>query len=70
MLSPEIVAALAGRLAPEQYAQAAPSVAGQPIGQVETLNGSAQAVRTSGLTVQFSGGRSDLSGRCLADRRG
>jgi VCBS repeat-containing protein len=56
-LSPAVVEALAGPLAPGQYAQAAPAQpAGQPIiGRVDALSGSATVVR-NGVTVALNVG--------------
>ncbi len=45
VLTPELVAALVGPLAPGQYAQVTLARAPALIGQVETLTGTAQAVR-------------------------
>ncbi|MFN3144397.1 MAG: Ig-like domain-containing protein [Paracoccaceae bacterium] len=48
MLAPHVVERLAGPEAPGQYAQAGGAVAGNPIGQVETLEGVARVQRADG----------------------
>ena len=50
-LTGETVEKLAGPMAPGQYAQAGQGVGGEPIGQVETVQGGAQVQRADG-TVQ------------------
>jgi hypothetical protein len=53
-LTPEVVAAMAGPMAPGQYAQAtAVPVVGVQIGQVVSLNGTATAKRTDGTEVEL-----------------
>lgn len=56
ILSPGLVQSFLGSLTPGQYAQAAPSVAAQPIGHVDTLVGQATAVRTDGTRVTLENG--------------
>ncbi len=55
-LSGETIALLAGPQAPAQYAQVTGGQFGEPIGQVETLSGTASAQRPSGLTVELEVG--------------
>lgn len=54
VLTGDVVAALAGPRAPAQYAQAGQPAAGEPIGSVETIDGSASAQRANGATVQLA----------------
>ena len=56
LLTADVVAALAGPLAPGQYAQAGAPDGAEPIGQVETLTGVATATRANGVTVQLNVG--------------
>ncbi|WP_337660659.1 VCBS domain-containing protein, partial [Anderseniella sp. Alg231-50] len=57
MLSGDVVEALAGPLFPGQYAQSGGGVqAGNPIGEVQHLEGTAIATRTDGSVVQLSPG--------------
>ncbi len=56
MLPPGLVELLVGPRAPGQYAQATEPEGAQPIGQVETLTGGAQATRADGTVVQLSVG--------------
>ncbi len=56
MLTPDVVAALVGPLAPGQYAQLLLAQAADPIGQVESVLGLATAVRVSGETVTLNVG--------------
>ncbi len=51
LLRAPVVDALAGPLAPGQYAQAGAATGAAPIGQVETLEGTATAQRTDGTRV-------------------
>ncbi|MBV9555515.1 MAG: VCBS domain-containing protein, partial [Pseudolabrys sp.] len=61
-LSGDVVAALAGPLAPGQYAQAGdPVSANTPIGKVATVSGTAQAVR-NGVAVTLNVGDQVLKG--------
>ena len=53
-LGGEIVARLAGPLAPGQYAQASQDRGGDPIGQVETLDGPASVQRADGTIEELS----------------
>ena len=55
-ISGETVELLAGPQAPGQYAQATGGQFGQPIGQVETLEGSASAQRSNGTNVELEVG--------------
>ncbi|MEM7425832.1 MAG: tandem-95 repeat protein, partial [Pseudomonadota bacterium] len=52
----DVVQALAGPLAPGQYAQAGSTEGKEPIGQVETLEGTAFATRTDGTKVELKVG--------------
>lgn len=56
VLSPALVQSFLGSLTPGQYAQAAPSAAAQPIGQVDALDGQATAVRTDGTRIALEKG--------------
>ena len=57
MLSGDVVEALAGPLFPGQYAQAgATGQSGNPIGEVQHLEGTATATRTDGSVVQLEPG--------------
>jgi hypothetical protein len=56
VLAPEVVAALVGPLAPGQVADLQIAQAAEPIGQVETLTGSATATRATGETVTLTVG--------------
>ncbi len=51
---PQVAETLAGPVAPVQYAQAAPGVAGEPVARVETIDGEAFAVRADGTRVALS----------------
>ena len=63
MLSGETVAHLAGPVAPGQYAQMATGGQfGEPIGQVETLDGTASAQRPNGLNVELEVGSQVFQG--------
>ena len=57
-MSPELIAALVGPLAPGQYAQAgggtAPTAQAAPIGRVEIVEGGATATRSDGTVVSLS----------------
>ncbi len=55
VLTPQVIAQLAGPRAPGQYAQAEPAEGPAPIGQVETVTGSATVVR-GGLPVSLETG--------------
>jgi FecR protein len=55
ILSANVVELLAGTVAPGQYAQAAPPAAQQPIGRVESVAGSASAVR-NGVAIELNVG--------------
>ncbi|MEE8204208.1 MAG: FecR domain-containing protein, partial [Alphaproteobacteria bacterium] len=50
-VAPDLVATLAGPLAPGQYAQAAPAAGAAPIGRVTTVEGSVTATRADGTQV-------------------
>jgi VCBS repeat-containing protein len=63
LLSPEgavlrgdVIVRLAGPVAPGQYAQLEPGSGGNPIGQVETLSGTASVQRTDGVVEQLQVG--------------
>ncbi|MCH8997375.1 MAG: FecR domain-containing protein, partial [Proteobacteria bacterium] len=56
MLPADLVAALVGPRAPGQYAQAGAPEGAEPIGQVESLSGTAQATRADGTVIQLSVG--------------
>lgn len=56
MLSADLVAVLVGPRAPGQYAQAGAPEGAEPIGQVESLSGTAQVTRADGVTVQLNVG--------------
>jgi hypothetical protein len=56
VLRGDLVARLAGPIAPGQYAQAGDAPATEPIGQVETLGGVAFAERADGTRVQLEPG--------------
>jgi len=56
VLSGELVTRLAGPLAPGQYAQAAPGVAGEPIGRIETATGEVTVTRLDGTQATLSQG--------------
>ncbi|MEM8686294.1 MAG: tandem-95 repeat protein [Pseudomonadota bacterium] len=53
LLKASVVEALAGPLAPAQYVQAGATTGAAPIGQVETLEGSATVQRTDGTRVNL-----------------
>ncbi|MEM8648214.1 MAG: FecR domain-containing protein, partial [Pseudomonadota bacterium] len=53
LLRAPVVDALAGPLAPGQYAQAGATTSAAPIGQVETLEGTASVQRTDGTRVSL-----------------
>jgi hypothetical protein len=55
LLSASLVELLSGSTAPGQYAQAGPPAAQQPIGRVETVTGSATAVR-NGIAIDLNVG--------------
>ena len=54
---PQVAEKLAGPMAPGQYAQAAPGVAGEPVARVETIDGDAFAVRADGTRVALTAAR-------------
>jgi len=57
MLTGNVVTSLAGPMFPAQFAQAGGANAGDvPIGQVQTIEGSASVVRANGLTLQLKTG--------------
>ena len=56
VLPPELVARLAGPLAPGQYAQLAPEAGAAPIGSVLTLEGTVTATRADGTVVELAPG--------------
>ncbi|MHC4091640.1 MAG: Ig-like domain-containing protein, partial [Planctomycetota bacterium] len=56
MMPPDLVTALVGPRAPGQYAQATAPEGAEPIGQVETLTGTAQATHADGTVVQLGVG--------------
>ena len=65
-VSGELAAKLAGPVAPGQYAQSAPAaVAGEPIGQVDNLDGEVTATRADGTQVTLSIGDPVFQGDIL-----
>lgn len=69
-LSPEVVAALAGPLAPGQYAQAAPTPAAQQaVGRVATVDGNATIMR-NGVAITPQTGDAVLKGDVLLTTTG
>ncbi len=52
----DLAARLAGPMAPGQYAQAAATAIGEPIGQVESIGGTVTATRTDGTQAQLDVG--------------
>ncbi|MEM8690025.1 MAG: FecR domain-containing protein, partial [Pseudomonadota bacterium] len=77
LISPEggrlyasVVESLAGPRAPGQYAQAGSPDGRQPIGQVETLEGSATAQRTDGTVVELQVGTPVFQGDVVATGSG
>ena len=55
-ISPDLAEALAGPVAPAQSAQAGQAAATPPIGQVQTLEGTATAMRADGTEVTLTSG--------------
>ena len=53
-LAPELVAKLAGPLAPGQYVQTGAAQGAEPIGEVSQITGSAQVTRTNGVVEQLA----------------
>ena len=66
MLSGETVSLLAGPQAPGQYALVTGGLFGEPIGQVETLSGSASAQRPNGLQVELEIGSQVFQGDVIS----
>lgn len=66
LLRASVVESLAGPLAPGQYAQTGAPDGKAPIGQVETLEGTATAQRTDGTTVQLKIGDPVFQGDVVA----
>ena len=65
-ITPEIASALAGSLAPGQYAQAEPGgAANQPIGTVDTATGSVWVLRADGSRVELQPGDPVFQGDVL-----
>ncbi len=62
---PRLAEKLAGPMAPGQYAQAAPGVAGEPVARVETIDGEAFAVRADGTRVALTDGSPVFQGDVL-----
>ncbi|MCH7487917.1 MAG: FecR domain-containing protein, partial [Proteobacteria bacterium] len=60
-----LAAKLAGPIAPGQYAQAGPEAAAEPVGTVETVEGTVTAVRADGSEVTLVKGDSVYSGDVL-----
>ncbi len=54
VLAPDLVATLAGPLAPGQYAQLEPGATAAPIGKVETVDGIVTATRADGTIVPLT----------------
>ena len=73
-LTGDVVAALAGPLAPGQYAQAGTSDVATggsaPIGQVETLSGKATVTRTDGTVIELKIGDKVFKGDVVATEDG
>ena len=67
VVTPEMAIKLAGPLAPAQVAQAAPaaSALGEPIGAVETLEGTVEATHSDGAKVTLQQGDSVFQGDVL-----
>ena len=61
----ELAEALAGPVAPGQYAQAGDAALGEPIGSVETADGGVTATRVDGSTVTLSVGSPVFQGDVL-----
>jgi VCBS repeat-containing protein len=69
-LAPHVVSALAGPMAPGQYAQAGDQQPAASIGKVVTLEGSATAQRTDGTVVQLNVGDQVAQGDVLQTAQG
>ncbi|TQV83304.1 cadherin-like domain-containing protein [Denitrobaculum tricleocarpae] len=65
VLSSDLIAALVGPAAPGQYAQAGALPTAEPVGQVETLSGTARATRADGSVVELSEGAAVYQGDVL-----
>jgi hypothetical protein len=61
-ISPDLAEALAGPVAPAQSAQAGQAAATPPIGQVQTLEGTATATRADGTEVTLTSGSAIFQG--------
>ena len=64
-ITPDLAEALAGPVAPGQYAQAGDAALGEPIGSVETADGGVTATRVDGSTVTLSVGSPVFQGDVL-----
>ncbi len=60
--TPELVAKLAGPIAPGQLAQAAAGAVAQPIGRIETISGPVEITRADGTRVTVAKGDAVYSG--------
>ena len=69
LLRASVVESLAGPLAPGQYAQAGTPAGKAPIGQVETLEGTASAQRTDGTKVTLKIGDPVFQGDVVSTER-
>ena len=66
IIQPELVASLAGPLAPGQYAQVGDLLAPQVIGRVDTITGDVTASRADGTTVTLTQGADVFMGDVVA----
>ena len=69
-INADLAAKLAGPMAPGQYAQAGPGAAAEPVGKVESVEGTVTAVRADGSEVTLSKGSSVYSGDVLETATG
>jgi hypothetical protein len=65
VISSGLASKLAGPLAPAQFAQATPSASSEPIGRIESINGTAEATRADGTKVALQQGSNIFSGDVL-----
>ena len=61
-ITPEIATRLAGSVAPGQYAQAGEALGDQPIGTVDTIEGTVTAIRADGTVVVLEAGAPVMQG--------
>ena len=66
VLAPDLVAMLAGPMAPGQYAQLTPGAGAAPIGKVQTADGSVTVTRADGTVVELSADDPIFQGDVLA----